>query len=102
MASEIVPVIYLARHGETAWSVTGSAYRTYRFAFDGARRAQRRASWKTAGQSGFCQRADESVATRARTCELAGFGAVAKVDRDLVEWTFFKINFNCTINGIWR
>src|SRR2546430_15559100 len=23
MASEIVPVIYLARHGETAWSVTG-------------------------------------------------------------------------------
>jgi probable phosphoglycerate mutase len=23
MASEIPPVIYLARHGETAWSITG-------------------------------------------------------------------------------
>ncbi len=23
MAAEILPVIYLARHGETAWSVTG-------------------------------------------------------------------------------
>ncbi len=26
----------------------------------------------------------------ARTCELAGFGSVAEVDRDLVEWNYGK------------
>ena len=41
--SESLPTVYLARHGETAWSLSGPAYRTHRPAADRARRARMRA-----------------------------------------------------------
>ena len=33
-------------------------------------------------------RLHQPVATASRTCELAGFGAVARVDDELVEWSY--------------
>ena len=102
MAIEIVPVIYLARHGETAWSVTGqhTGLTDLPLTERGERNAARLG--ERLDGSVFAKVLTSPLQRAARTCELAGFGAVAKVDRDLVEWTFFKINFNCTINGIWR
>jgi len=80
--------IYLARHGETAWSVTGQHTGvtdlplTERGERNAARLGERLAGLVSAKVlTSPLQRA-------ARTCELAGFGAVAEVDRDLVEWNY--------------
>jgi broad specificity phosphatase PhoE len=88
MASEIVPVIYLARHGETAWSITGQ--HTGLTDLPLTKRGERNASRlgeRLAG-SVFTKVLTSPLQRAARTCELAGFGAVAEVDRDLVEWNY--------------
>ncbi len=88
MVSEIVPVIYLARHGETSWSVTGqhTGLTDLPLTKRGERNAARLGE-RLAG-SVFAKVLTSPLQRAARTCELAGFGAVAKVDRDLVEWNY--------------
>jgi len=86
--SEVLPVIYLARHGETAWSLTGqhTGLTDLPLTEHGectARRLGERLRELTVA------RVFTSPLQRARrTCELAGFGGVAEVDRDLVEWDY--------------
>ena len=88
MAHNELPLIYLARHGETTWSLTGQHTGLTDLALTelGERNAQR-----LGGRlSGIVF---ESVFTsplrRARrTCELAGFGAVAEIDPNLLEWNY--------------
>ena len=86
--SEILPVIYLARHGETAWSVTGQHTGltdlplTERGERNAARLGQRLAG------SVFAKVLTSPLQRARRTCELAGFGDVAEVDRDLIEWNY--------------
>jgi broad specificity phosphatase PhoE len=88
MAHKELPLIYLARHGETTWSLTGQHTGLTDLALTelGERNAQR-----LGGRlSGIVF---ESVFTsplrRARrTCELAGFGAVAEIDPNLLEWNY--------------
>ena len=86
--SEIFPVIYLARHGETAWSVTGqhTGLTDLPLTARGERNAVRLGE-RLAG-SVFAKVMTSPLQRAARTCELAGFGAVAEVDRDLVEWNY--------------
>jgi broad specificity phosphatase PhoE len=88
MASEIVPVIYLARHGETAWSITGehTGLTDLPLTELGERNAAHLG--KRLAGSVFAKVLTSPLQRAARTCELAGFGAVAKVDRDLVEWNY--------------
>ena len=88
MAIEIVPVIYLARHGETAWSVTGqhTGLTDLPLTERGERNAARLGE-RLAG-SVFAKVLTSPLQRAARTCELAGFGAVAEVDRDVVEWNY--------------
>ena len=88
--SEILPVIYLARHGETAWSLTGQhTGRTDVPLTDRGERNARRLGERLAGLA-FAKVFTSPLRRAARTCELAGFGAVAEVDRDLVEWNYGK------------
>jgi broad specificity phosphatase PhoE len=86
--SEIFPVIYLARHGETAWSVSGqhTGVTDLPLTERGERNAVRLGE-RLAG-SVFAKVMTSPLQRAARTCELAGFGAVAEVDRDLVEWNY--------------
>ena len=86
--SEILPVIYLARHGETAWSVTGQHTGVTDLPLtDRGERNAVRLGERLAG-SVFAKVLTSPLQRAARTCELAGFGAVAEVDRDLVEWNY--------------
>jgi probable phosphoglycerate mutase len=82
------PEIYLVRHGETEWTVTGrhtgrSDIPLTEAGEDGARRV-----------AGRLQKIDfaavwSSPSERARrTCELAGFGGRRVVDGDLAEWNY--------------
>jgi probable phosphoglycerate mutase len=86
--SESFPVIYLARHGETAWSLTGqhTGLTDVPLTERGERNA-RRLGERLAGLA-FAKVCTSPLQRAARTCELAGFGAAAEVDRDLVEWNY--------------
>jgi len=88
MVHKELPLIYLARHGETTWSLTGQHTGLTDLALTelGERNAQR-----LGGRlSGIVfERVFTSPLRRARrTCELAGFGAVAEIDPNLLEWNY--------------
>ena len=88
--SAVLPVTYLARHGETAWSLAGQhtgltdlplTPRGEQDARDLALRLQGRV---------FAKVFTSPLQRASRTCTLAGFGAVAETDDDLVEWDYGK------------
>jgi broad specificity phosphatase PhoE len=86
--SKAFPSVYLARHGETAWTVTGQHTGVTDLPLTkrgecNARRLRERLS----GLS-FAKVFTSPLKRAMRTCELAGFGSVAQVDRDLVEWNY--------------
>jgi probable phosphoglycerate mutase len=80
--------IYLARHGETAWSVTGQHTGVTDLPL--TKRGERNAARLRERLAGlvFAKVLTSPSQRAARTCELAGFGAVAEADRDLVEWNY--------------
>lgn len=86
--SKTLPVIYLARHGETAWSLSGQ--HTGLTDLPLTERGERNA--RSLGDRlrglGFTKVFTSPLQRAARTCELAGFSGVAEVDRDLVEWNY--------------
>ena len=88
--SENPPVIYLVRHGETAWSLTGqhTGLTDLPLTERGERNA-RRLGERLAGLV-FAKVFTSPLQRAARTCELAGFGPAAEPDRDLVEWNYGK------------
>ncbi|PYX05075.1 MAG: histidine phosphatase family protein [Acidobacteria bacterium] len=88
MKSTVVPAIYLARHGETAWSLTGqhTGLTDLPLTERGEQNA-RRLGERLIGLT-FAKVFTSPLQRAARTCELAGFGAAAEVDRDLVEWNY--------------
>jgi len=88
--SETLPVIHLARHGETAWSLTGqhTGLTDLPLTERGERNA-RRLGERLAGLP-FTQVFTSPLQRAARTCELAGFRSVAEVETNLVEWNYGK------------
>src|SRR5208282_817920 len=81
-------IIHLARHGETAWSLTGqhTGLTDLALTANGERNA-RRLGERLKGIE--VARVLTSPLQRARrTCELAGFSAAAEIGRDLVEWRY--------------
>jgi broad specificity phosphatase PhoE len=86
--SEPLPVIYVARHGETAWSLSGQHTGVTDLTLtDRGERNARRLGERLKGLS-FVKVFTSPLQRAARTCELAGFGAGAEVDRDLLEWNY--------------
>ena len=86
--SETFPVVYLARHDETAWTVTGQhTGRTDLPLTPNGERNARRLGLRLQGMS-FVKVFTSPLQRATRTCELAGFGAVAEADEDLVEWDY--------------
>ena len=83
-----LPTVYLARHGETAWSITRqhTGLTDLPLTENGARNA-RRLGDRLKGLT-FAKVFTSPLQRALRTCELAGFGTVAEVDRDLVEWDY--------------
>ena len=83
-----LPIIYLARHGETAWSLTGqhTGLTDLPLTENGEQNA-RLLGERLKGLS-FTKVFTSPLQRAYRTCQLAGFGPVAQVDDDLVEWDY--------------
>ena len=86
--SSALPKLYLARHGDTAW--TDSHQHTGRTDLPLNERGEAHARQLGERLRGFSfVRVFTSPLQRAsKTCELAGFGSVAEVDSDLIEWDY--------------
>ena len=86
--SELLSIVYLARHGETAWSLSGQ--HTGRTDLPLTERGERNARALGERLRGlvFAKVFTSPLRRAARTCELAGFGAAAEIDPDLVEWDY--------------
>jgi broad specificity phosphatase PhoE len=86
--SETFPVVYLARHGETAWTITGQHTGLIDLPLTEHGEANaRRLGVRLAGIP-FNKVFTSPLKRTRRTCELAGFGKVAELNKDLVEWNY--------------
>jgi broad specificity phosphatase PhoE len=83
-----LPIIYLARHGETAWTVTGqyTGVTDLPLTMHGEQNA--RALGERLRGLRFARVFTGPLQRVRRTCELAGFAAEAEVDCDLMEWNY--------------
>jgi broad specificity phosphatase PhoE len=88
--SESLPQVYMARHGNTAWTLTGqhTGLTDLPLTPDGERNAKRLGE-RLRGMK-FAKVFTSPLQRAARTCELSGFGAGAETDPDLVEWDYGK------------
>lgn len=84
MANEL----WLIRHGETAWSLSGAhtGHTDLPLTAEGEEQARRLAP-KLAGHP-FALVLTSPMQRARRTCELAGLSAQAQVDRNLNEWNY--------------
>jgi Histidine phosphatase superfamily (branch 1) len=83
-------IVYLARHGETAWTWSGqhTGLTDLPLTEQGERTA-RRLGDRLRGMT-FAKVFTSPLRRARQTCELARFGPVAEIDPDLVEWDYGK------------
>jgi broad specificity phosphatase PhoE len=86
--SEVLPIVYLARHGETAWTLSGqhTGLTDLPLTERGERNARRLE--ERLREVTFAKVFTSPLQRAMRTCELAGFGALAEIDGDLLEWNY--------------
>ena len=83
-----LPAIYLARHGETAWSLSGQHTGLTDLPLTPRGECNARRLGERLQGLEFARVFTSPLQRAFRTCELAGFGSRAEVDRDLVEWNY--------------
>jgi broad specificity phosphatase PhoE len=83
-----LPIVCLARHGETAWSLSGQ--HTGLTDLPLTERGEADARCFAPRLTGFAFSAvfTSPLKRAVQTCELAGFGDRSKIDSDLVEWNY--------------
>lgn len=85
---ESLPKIYLARHGETEWSLSGQHTGTTDIPLTENGERNARNLGKRLQGTHFVKVLTSPLQRARRTCELAGFAAHAGIDADLVEWNY--------------
>jgi probable phosphoglycerate mutase len=98
MSSDL-PKLYLARHGDTAWTDwTDSGQHTGRTDLPlnerGEQHARQMGGWLR--QFSFTRVFTSPLRRASKTCALAGFGAGAEVDHDLIEWDYGRFEGKVT------
>ncbi len=86
--SEALPVVHIARHGETAWSLSGQHTGRTDLPLTERGEAQAQALGKRLRGQVFAKVLTSPSKRAVRTCALAGYGAVAEIDPDLAEWDY--------------
>jgi broad specificity phosphatase PhoE len=83
-----LPITYLARHGETAWTITGQHTSVTDLPLTKHGEQNALALGKRLGGLRFACVFTSPLQRARRTCELAGFAAEAEVNPDLTEWNY--------------
>ena len=86
--SEPLPVVYLARHGETAWSLSGQHTGRTDLPLTERGEQQARALGQRLRGASFVKAFTSPSQRARRTAELTGFGGLAEIDPDLAEWNY--------------
>lgn len=86
--SDPLPLIYLARHGETAWTLSGQHTGRTDLPLTENGEGQARALGLRLRGLRFVKVLTSPSQRAVRTCEVAGFGAAAEIDPDLAEWDY--------------
>src|SRR2546428_7223328 len=86
--SDALPLTYLARHGETAWTISRQHTGLTDVPLTGHGEAEALRLGERLEGLTFAAVLTSPLQRAVRTCELAGFGAAAKVEPDLVEWNY--------------
>ena len=96
--NKALPITYLARHGETAWTITGQ--HTGRTDLPLTQRGEANACRLGERLSGltFAKVFTSPLRRAMRTCELAGFGPVGEIDADLLEWDYGDYEGRLTVD----
>ena len=87
---ELSPAVYLARHGETAWSISGQHTGLTDLPLTEHGESNARLLGKRLSGITFEKVYTSPLRRAIRTCELAGFGSSSTIDTDLVEWNYGK------------
>jgi len=82
------PNVFLARHGETAWSLSGQHTGRTDLPLTARGEANARTLAAPLADVPFALVLTSPLVRATRTCELAGFSGVAVEDGDLVEWNY--------------
>lgn len=84
----MLPTLYIARHGETAWSLSGQHTGLTDLPLTERGQSNARHLGNALRGRSFAHVFTSPLQRARRTCELAGFGAQAQVDPDLLEWNY--------------
>ncbi len=85
-----LPVIYVARHGDTAWSVTGQHTGLTDLPLTSEGEEHARGLRERLKNIVFAKVFTSPLRRARSTCALAGFSSVAEIENDLVEWDYGK------------
>jgi broad specificity phosphatase PhoE len=86
--SDSLPVVYLARHGETAWTISRQHTGVTDLPLTSQGEAEAVRLRKRLEGMKFAAVLTSPLRRAVRTSELAGFGAVAEIEPDLREWNY--------------
>jgi len=86
--SQALPKVYLARHGETAWTLSGQHTGRTDIPLTAAGEENARSLGTRLQGLKFVKVFTSPLQRAKRTCELAGFGNVCEADPQLMEWDY--------------
>jgi probable phosphoglycerate mutase len=93
-----LPCVYLARHGETAWTISGQHTGRTDLELTEHGETNARRLGKLIGNQSFAHVFVSPLARTRRTCELAGFAARAEECDDLLEWNYGQYEGKTTVD----
>lgn len=85
---DLLPDVYLVRHGETEWTLSGQHTGLTDIPLTVAGENQARRLREQLKRVRFARVFSSPLQRATRTCELCGYGPVAEVEHDLVEWNY--------------
>ena len=86
--SDALPKVYLVRHGETPWTISGQHTGRTDIALTARGERDAQTLSERLQPMRFAAVLTSPLQRARRTCELAGFGAEARADPDLTEWDY--------------
>ena len=83
-----LPDVYLVRHGETEWSLSGQHTGLTNLPLTASGEKQARRLQPRFAATVFAKVLSSPLQRAMRTCELSGYGSVVEADADLIEWNY--------------